>query len=75
VQVFHHQDQGLLLRGVQNQVPQQRKGPGAPRLGTAPHQVLRGHREVQELQHQGHVVRRGNPTCMQPVLDGGGVDR
>jgi hypothetical protein len=50
VQVFDHQDEGPLLRGVQEQMPQQRKGPDLPPLGAALCQGLRGDWEVQELE-------------------------
>ena len=75
MQVFDHQDEGPLLRGVQEQMPQQRKGPGLPPLGAALCQGLRGDWEVQELEQQGHVGVRRHATRMQPLLHGGRVDR
>lgn len=50
MQVLHHEHQGLLLCGVQEQMPQQGKGPGLSPLRTAPRQGLWSHREVQELE-------------------------
>ena len=70
MQILHHQDEGLLLCRVENQVPQQRKGPGVPRLWAESRQVLRGHREVQELEQQGNVILHGHATGVQPLLGG-----
>jgi hypothetical protein len=73
VQVLHHQDKGLSLRCVQNQVPQEGKGPALPRLWTQLSQALWGYREGQQLQHEGHVVLRRYATLLQPQPDGGRV--
>ena len=75
VQVFYHQDEGPLLRGGQEQMPQQRKGPGLPPLGAALCQGRRGDGEIQELEQQGHVGVRRHATRVQPLLHGGRVDR
>jgi hypothetical protein len=66
-----HQDEGLLLGSVEDKVPQERKGPGLPRLRAELLQALQRCREVQELEQQGHVVLRSDPPGVQSLLDGG----
>jgi hypothetical protein len=45
------------------------------RLWAQPRQALRCHREVQQLQQQGHVVLRRHATGVQSLLHGGRVRR
>ena len=69
VHILHHQHQGLRLRRVHDQVPQERKGAALPRLGTEPCQTLRRHGEVQQVEQQGDVLLGGDATRVEPVLD------
>jgi hypothetical protein len=72
VQVLHHQDQGLLLRHVQDQVPEERERPGLPHLRAEPCESLRRPWEVQELAHQDHHLLPDTAAFLQASTDGGG---
>ena len=72
MQVLHRQHQRLALTGVQEELPQQRKGP-CPALLRAEHrQGRRVSRYVQELEQQRRVFLRRHPGRVQPLQDGGG---
>ena len=72
VQVLHRQHQGLALTGVQEELPQQRKGPRPALLRAERRQGRRLPGHVQELEQQGRAVLRRHPGRVQPLLDGGG---
>jgi hypothetical protein len=68
VHILHHQHQGLRLRRVHAQVPQERQGPDLPRLWTEPCQAFRRHGEVQQVEQQGHVLLGGDTTRVELAL-------
>jgi hypothetical protein len=69
VHILYYQRQGLWLRRVHDQVPQEGKGADLPRLWTEPLQTLQCHREVQQVEQQGHILFGGDATCVELVLD------
>ena len=68
VHVLHGEHQRPLLRLLADQMPQERKRPGSPvQDSTAPE--LGRHRQVQELAHQGHLLRGADATRVETALD------
>lgn len=68
--VLHRQDERLALRLVADKLPQEGEGPSVPRLWTELRQPLRGHRQVEELEQDGHVLLCHASQCCQPVPHG-----
>jgi hypothetical protein len=72
VQVLHRQYQRLALTGIEDKLPQQRKGPPPARLRAQRCQAFRLTGHVQELAQQGHAVLRDDSRLVQPLLEGDG---
>jgi hypothetical protein len=75
VQVLHREHEGLLLTGVPEQVPQQRKGPCLAYLWAERGQRRHVHGHVQELEQHERLVLRCNPGLAQTLMDGGSDGR
>ena len=71
MQVLHREQEGLLLTGVPEQVPQQRKGPRLTHLRAERGQRRQVHGHVQELEQQKRLGLRRYPGLAQTLVDGG----
>ena len=71
MQVLHREQEGLLLTGVPEQVPQQRKGLRLTHLRAECCQRRQVHGHVQELEQHERLGLRRYPSLAQTLVDGG----
>ena len=69
MQVLHREQEGLLLTGVPEQVPQQREGPRLAHLRAERGQWRQLHGHVQKLEQQKRLGLRRYPG-LQTLVDG-----